>query len=210
MSENSPQLEFKVKFKDFAAYLFIKALYSTLSLSVRGWKNVPDAAVFALWHGEQLIMPEFYYRYLRNRERGLVALASFHADGQFAARIVRRFGIKIVSGSSSKGGVTAVRELLKESKNNYILMTVDGPKGPPLKVKRGIIFICEQTKLPIVAVKLKYSAAWSLKSWDSFKIPKPFSKVEVSLKVLNQEDSTMETLARIMEEPFYDESINER
>ena len=30
-------------------------------------------------------------------------------------------------------------------------------------------------------VMIEYSAYWRLKSWDGFAIPKPFSKVEVSI-----------------------------
>ncbi|HEV7402853.1 MAG TPA: hypothetical protein VGO11_08010, partial [Chthoniobacteraceae bacterium] len=38
------------------------------------------------------------------------------------------------------------------------------------------------TGLPLLLVQVKYERCWKLKSWDRFRIPKPFSKVVVTLR----------------------------
>ena len=36
--------------------------------------------------------------------------------------------------------------------------------------------------MPVVVVRIIYHNAWECKSWDKFKIPKPFSKVKFIIK----------------------------
>lgn len=76
----------------------------------------------------------------------------------------------------------------KDAKDEMILMlraglpgalTVDGPRGPAQRVKPGIIEMARVTGLPIVPYLPMPSRYWSFSSWDEFRLPKPFSRIDV-------------------------------
>jgi lysophospholipid acyltransferase (LPLAT)-like uncharacterized protein len=62
-----------------------------------------------------------------------------------------------------------------------VLLTPDGPRGPAYELGQGIIFLAQKTGAPIVPINMEYSSCWRVKSWDRFIIPKPFSKVRVTM-----------------------------
>ncbi|MDF0643502.1 MAG: lysophospholipid acyltransferase family protein [Nitrospira sp.] len=104
-------------------------------------------AIFAFWHARQLLMP-FAYR----GERAHV-LISQHQDGEIIARIVERFGFLAVRGSSTRGGVEALRELIRLGHSGAdLVVTPDGPKGPAQVAKIGVIQLARATGLPIVPI----------------------------------------------------------
>jgi lysophospholipid acyltransferase (LPLAT)-like uncharacterized protein len=43
------------------------------------------------------------------------------------------------------------------------------------------VFLAQKSGSPIIWVDVSYSRFWELKSWDRFRIPKPFSRVEITL-----------------------------
>ena len=55
-------------------------------------------------------------------------------------------------------------------------MVPDGPRGPRGTVKAGIVALARLSGAPIVPVALGASAEWRLRSWDEFRIPKPFAR----------------------------------
>ncbi|HOQ31055.1 MAG TPA: lysophospholipid acyltransferase family protein [Candidatus Hydrogenedens sp.] len=108
-------------------------------------------------------------------------LTSYSYDGELAARIVHRFGLEAVRGSSSKGGSDALKGLQKALENQGCVgWTLDGPKGPRRVAKPGIAVLSARTKTPIVPMTAIVSKCWRLNSWDCFPVPKPFSKIYVS------------------------------
>ncbi len=124
------------------------------------------------WHGRLLAMP---FAYDGGR---LKVLISRHRDGEFIARVVRYFGIGAVRGSSSRGGVASLREILAELKEgNAVAITPDGPKGPRYQIKQGLIEIARITQRPIVPITYSASKKRLFNSWDRFVLPYPFSKI---------------------------------
>jgi lysophospholipid acyltransferase (LPLAT)-like uncharacterized protein len=133
-----------------------------------------QAVVFALWHGR--ILPPTY----RHRNRDIVTLASRSGDGEYITRVLHYWGFDVVRGSSSRGGDTALRELIRKVRSGRsVAITADGPRGPREQMKHGVLQIAQITGAPLVVVGTAASRAWRLDSWDSFMIPKPFSKLRV-------------------------------
>jgi lysophospholipid acyltransferase (LPLAT)-like uncharacterized protein len=64
-------------------------------------------ALFGVWH--ECIAPFLHL----HKGRGVHSAASQSFDGELAARVLRRFQIGIVRGSSSRGGGFALENLLK-------------------------------------------------------------------------------------------------
>lgn len=113
-----------------------------------------------------------------------VVMASRSKDGDFAAKISSLLGLIPVRGSSSrngkdKGGKEAMSTMIKTMIDAGLPsgLTVDGPKGPRHEVKPGVIEMARLAQVPILAIGGFADRYWEFKSWDRFKIPKPFARV---------------------------------
>ena len=129
----------------------IRGVARTIRCETRGHEAV-DAlyregrhAILAFWHAQQLMMLHGY------RGIGTQMLISQHGDGEIIARIIARFGHQAVRGSSTRGGATALRALIKLGRSGWDLgVTPDGPKGPRQVAKLGVVQLAKATGLPIV------------------------------------------------------------
>ncbi|MCP5538348.1 MAG: lysophospholipid acyltransferase family protein [Akkermansiaceae bacterium] len=110
------------------------------------------------------------------------ALASASRDGAVIESVVASFGVKTVRGSSSRRGVAALIALKKALKaGEQLFVTPDGPRGPRYHLQPGVVKLGQSSGAPIVPVRFYHTSSWRLKSWDRFHIPKPFSKVVITL-----------------------------
>lgn len=136
-----------------------------------------EPLVFVFWHGEVLMAPFAYKDYRNSKNIDLVV--SGHQDGEIAARILEMFGAGTLRGSSSRGGLSVLKNAFKSLKDGRdIGITPDGPRGPRYSIADGAVVIARKRRVPIVAVNIRASRAWRLKSWDSFAIPKPFCTLD--------------------------------
>lgn len=141
-------------------------------------------AIFAIWHNRLALCLPLYRAHIAGRLPGrrLAAIASASKDGGMLSRVLELFGVLPVRGSSSRRGAAALRELTNAAEQGCDLaVTPDGPRGPCYGVQPGVIAAAQFTGLPIVPVA--YSLGWkkTLRSWDRFQIPLPFSRVEVKI-----------------------------
>jgi lysophospholipid acyltransferase (LPLAT)-like uncharacterized protein len=99
-------------------------------------------------------------------------------DGEIVAKIALRIGWNPVRGSSSKGGMEALKKMITHLKEKRLAVhIVDGPKGPSGIVKPGTIRLAHAANAVIVIFSVSAEKAWYFNSWDKFFLPKPFSKV---------------------------------
>lgn len=168
----------------------MRALGATLRIDFRDQAGYFDPerlepCIAASWHNRIFVLPICFKR-LRNRQR-LTVLTSASRDGALLAQIVQNFGLGAVRGSSSRRGATAIRELqaVMESGSDVII-TPDGPRGPRYELSPGIIYLAHKTGARVFRIQVDYSRFWELKSWDRFRVPKPFSKVVVTLHPLEK------------------------
>ena len=170
----------------YLAYGLIRLLHSTYRFRFHGLENVERARqlgrgsyVFAIWH--------------RNLFAGILAqtgtphtvIVSRSRDGEPVAFLCTRLGHVAVRGSSKKRGVDKGG---KEAKDQMIerlaagspgAITVDGPSGPVHEVKPGIIEMARRANVPVVPYLAIPARCWTFNSWDRFRLPKPFSKIDV-------------------------------
>lgn len=109
----------------------------------------------------------------------VTALCSQHRDGELVSQTAESLGVNVVRGSTSRGGVKAIRELQKAAKFSSIVMTPDGPRGPKREMAAGAIFLASKLGLPIVPVGVGVSSAYRLKTWDRFVVPMPWSRIRL-------------------------------
>jgi len=159
-------------------YPLINALGHTLRWRAEGLHHY-DAIVasgrqpvMAFWHG-RILPATFYFR-----RRGIVVITSENFDGEWIARIIERFGFGTARGSSSRGGLKAMLQLVRDMEQGRPAgFTLDGPRGPARIAQPGAIWLARATGNPVLPFHLESSSHWTTNSWDRTQIPKPFSTV---------------------------------
>jgi lysophospholipid acyltransferase (LPLAT)-like uncharacterized protein len=103
---------------------------------------------------------------------------SVHRDGEIITRVLKRFGISVVRGSSTRGWMGGLKGMLDAYRQGCDLLVVpDGPRGPRYQAKPGVLQLARATGAPIFPAT--YGAAWktTVRSWDRLLIPFPLSRV---------------------------------
>jgi len=163
-------------------YPLINALGHTLRWRVEGAERY-DAVlasgrqpIMAFWHGRILSGTLYFQR------RGIVVITSENFDGEWIARIIQRFGFGTARGSSSRGGLRAMLQLVRDmEKGRPAAFTLDGPRGPARVAQPGAIWLARATGNPVVPFHMEASSKWTANSWDRTQIPKPFTTVAVAI-----------------------------
>jgi lysophospholipid acyltransferase (LPLAT)-like uncharacterized protein len=157
----------------FLAWLYIQLIGKTSRINIKGGNDYPGPAVYALWHRQEVL---FIYLH---RGKGICGLVSKSRDGEYMARILRRFGFTLVRGSTTSGGLMALRGLIKAAREGYsIAITPDGPRGPIFKVQPGIVYLAQKAGVPVIPVACALSRKKILRSWDKYQFPLPFGRIE--------------------------------
>jgi lysophospholipid acyltransferase (LPLAT)-like uncharacterized protein len=195
------------------AALLARLLFRTLRLEVidrAGFLTAPpsEPIIMTFWHNRiPAIAVGFLRCYPHRSRRGVVVLTSPSRDGEILAGVMAHLGMGSVRGSSSRRGVTALRELTEKLEAGYDLaITPDGPRGPKYTLGPGALFLAQKRGLRILPLHARYHRAFRLKTWDSFAIPWPFSKISIvmdhyvkidySLADLEPERLTLEQLLK--------------
>jgi len=172
-----------------ASQLTIGALSLVSTAVIRGWLSTLDcradfgdpavdpvhpgyrgAKIYVFWH-ENILLPLF----LRGHSN-ISMLLSRLADADVLARVAGLMGFGTVRGSSFRGGSTALRELAERAAAGNLTITPDGPRGPRRRLAPGCIYLAGTLGIPLVAMGLGFARPWRLPTWDSFAIPRPFSR----------------------------------
>ena len=134
------------------------------------------APILALWHGR--ILPATLYW----RGRGIVAMTSENFDGEWIARLMRRFGFRAARGSTSRGGARALAQLRREVVAGRVAaFTVDGPRGPARCAQLGAVWLAGATGHPVLPFHIECDRRWTARSWDSSIVPGPFSTAAIAI-----------------------------
>jgi lysophospholipid acyltransferase (LPLAT)-like uncharacterized protein len=128
--------------------------------------------IFVFWH--RCVLPAAWL--FRGRRVGVMTSQSL--DGEFIARVIRRFGFVPVRGSSTRGGSRALLEMNRIlSDGGAVAFTIDGPRGPRYVAKKGPVLLARTSGVAITVFYLAVERAWVLNTWDRLMIPKPFSRI---------------------------------
>ena len=161
--------------------LLLRALGATWRVDRSGLAEL-DAAIargqrciFAFWHAR--LLPLVW----THRGRGIVVLVSRHRDGELITRVIERMGFATARGSSTRGGEEGVMGMLRQAEEGRLLaITPDGPRGPAERLKPGLVYLASRTGLPVVPVATASRHEYRLRSWDRFRVPRPFTRIVVA------------------------------
>ncbi len=117
--------------------------------------------------------------YFRRTHATIIVSQSF--DGELIARTLELFGYKTARGSSSRGGAKACSASSTSSKiGGPAIFTADGPRGPIYRTKTGPIRLAHSPARASAPFILSPERAWTMRSWDRFLVPRPFTRIAVS------------------------------
>jgi lysophospholipid acyltransferase (LPLAT)-like uncharacterized protein len=162
----------------------VPALLRLIGCSLRATMTYEEGAIqsldevypgiFPFWH--RCVLPATWLY----RHQHPAVMTSRSLDGEYIARVIRRFGFVPVRGSSSRGGSRALLEMNQQlEQGNAVAFTIDGPRGPRYVAKKGPVLLARMSGAAITAFYVAVDRAWVLKTWDALVIPKPFSRIYV-------------------------------
>jgi lysophospholipid acyltransferase (LPLAT)-like uncharacterized protein len=167
------------KFSNFTFWLIKTAGIFVIKVLRITWRykqitsSPQQRVIYAFWHRN--ILPLM----MLHKDENLVVMISQSQDGQLIADVCRALGYLTVRGSSRRGGSRAVRDMIRIAKTNSLGITPDGPKGPAKEFKEGLVFVAKATGLPIVLVAVQVKNEKVFNSWDRFRLPLLFSRINV-------------------------------
>jgi lysophospholipid acyltransferase (LPLAT)-like uncharacterized protein len=132
-----------------------------------------ELAVLTHWHGDELGILYFAKRYRAS------AMTSTSKDGEIINGFLNLIGVPTARGSSTRGGVSALKGILRLAKLGFRpSFAVDGPKGPYHKVKPGALEVAKLLACPIHPLGVACSKSFVFqKSWNKTYLPLPFARI---------------------------------
>ena len=172
----------------------IRLLLATLGRTyrvqlVRGGEHL-DAVIaekrpvlISFWHNRAYLAAGFLYHRVLPRGLDVTVLASKSRDGELVAKVAEQWGLSVIRGSSSRGGLEALRALHKGIVRHGTspIMIPDGPTGPLYHFKAGAAVLAQTSGAPILPMGLAAQRFFTVKSWDRLIVPWPFSRVAITV-----------------------------
>jgi lysophospholipid acyltransferase (LPLAT)-like uncharacterized protein len=202
-------------------YILIRLVSATIRYEWRDTSGLlaidrSQSVIFCVWHNRLALCLEVYRVFLRDIQRPceLAAMVSASKDGGLLARVLEHYGVQPVRGSTSRRGRQALLELVSWAQLGYDLaITPDGPRGPCYKVQEGVIALAQITGRPILPVSYHLTWKITVKSWDRFQIPLPFTKCVMHLTPpiwipREPTDAQREALRREVEERLHSVTVD--
>lgn len=174
----------------------VQAWLATLRLTVvdrtGAARTDPRPWILAFFHGTQV--PLLAWR----RRRRTSVLVSLSTDGGWSTAVMRRAGMVVVRGSSSRGGARALIELVRVVREQSLdaAFAVDGPRGPHGSVAPGVLACARHVDGVLVPIGSACAPHRTLtRAWDRMALPWPFARAVVVLGPALPSDTPAEALA---------------
>lgn len=141
-----------------------------------------EPTIYVLWHNRLFMAADVVRRFRAGHP--LYSLISASNDGAWLTALFTTLGLRVIRGSSSRGGREAATDLLEAVRAGHDLgITPDGPRGPCYQMKPGALVVARRAHIRVVLAGFDFESSWRLSSWDGFHLPKPFSVVHMRFVV---------------------------
>lgn len=158
-------------------------LYSLLTVTWRKRYYEPESLKRRMKTGEPFVIAHWHHDEvgairLLKRYRAC-PMISQSKDGAFVARVAELMGSPVARGSSSRGGVQALKAIIRLSRAGWRpSIAVDGPRGPIYKAKPGALEVAKVIRAPIYCLGIASDPVFiSKKAWNRVAIPHFFARV---------------------------------
>ena len=171
--------------------LYLRLIWATTRWQLEGAEHAKvkpgQPLILAFWH-ECLPLAAQGWRLMVQQApeaagRKAEALISRHRDGRLIARAVAPFDVEVIHASSSQGGASGLRALLRVLAGGGVaVITPDGPRGPARVAAPGIAQLAGLAGLPVLACGAASSRMRRARSWDRMRFPLPFARAVVVIE----------------------------
>lgn len=192
----------------YVCYFYYLVLIKTVKVNLIGervfqdlWRNKKNV-VFCCPHN--FLLGLFVGVDAAKMKRPIVTLiASLSSDGELISKMLEKRRYEMTRGSSSRGGQKALLQLRRAGKEGKSLgLAYDGPKGPALIPKRGVLGCARAINGSIFLAYgfarhckyIPFLKPFRVNSWDKFLVPVPFCSLDVYFeKIPDKEDVHVES-----------------
>ncbi len=146
------------------------------------------SSIISFWHGSMFIVPALLGPYAK--QTNFVACISRSRDADVLEKVIHRYPPSTCIRIGHRSRATGLLEMIREVEKGRctLLVTPDGPKGPYQVMKEGMLEVSRKTGAPILTLSWKSSSFLHLPTWDKFRIPRPFSRIDVIISHPATED----------------------
>ena len=163
----------KIKFTHRIALLLLNLFSFTWRINYKN-ADFSRKGIVVFWHGYML---PGWFSFKNTKASAVISLSK---DGDILSYLLSDWGFEFIRGSSSRGGKEVLDEIITKAKNNWILMTPDGPRGPKQEMKAGAVVAAQRAQVPLYLCGINVYCKYTFKkSWDNFILPMPFSKIDI-------------------------------
>lgn len=163
---------------------------ATTRWTVHGWDHVAPHVdpgtpmIVAFWHERLPLMPALFIhaRRIRADMPAVAVLASRHSDGRLIGQLMRRFGTRVIHGSTARGGrdrggASGLRQAVAQLRGgSHVVLTPDGPRGPRRRAAPGVAQLAAVAGVPVLPASAQTCRRWTLRSWDRMVVPLPWGR----------------------------------
>lgn len=136
--------------------------------------------VLGMWHNRIAALIGILPKLTKNLH--FTAFVSQSRDGELLSQLILSYPSTDVIRVGHDSRAKALKQSIVTVKENrtILMFTPDGPRGPAYKVKPGLEILLNQSEATLIPFTWEADSYWELKTWDKFRIPKPFSKVKAT------------------------------
>lgn len=171
----------------FVLFILLLILRLTTKVKISGHENLRKNSnhIFCLWHSfvplalisATPLIPKFLDQAPQAwMQHPLWYMKPIHV-------LLRLMGVKkIIMGSAGHSGREAAEQLLDHLRQGCsTFLNPDGPHGPAFVLKKGILHLSLESRVPIVVLRFSSSNFRELRTWDRKKLSYPFSTIEMEI-----------------------------
>ncbi|EDP61319.1 hypothetical protein BAL199_06826 [alpha proteobacterium BAL199] len=147
------------------------------------WEHVADPAAAALLAGDQPVIGAFWHNRLMlisavwPKGKPIAMVQSEHGDSRILGIAVSEYITRPIWGSSRRNPMAALKGMLRALQEGLSVgITPDGPRGPRMRCRPGLIHAAKRSGVPIVPGAWSVSRRSVARSWDRFIIAWPFGR----------------------------------
>ncbi|MBU0630996.1 MAG: DUF374 domain-containing protein [Candidatus Margulisbacteria bacterium] len=168
-------------------FILLLILRLTTKVKISGHENLKKNSnhIFCLWHSfvplalvsATPLIPKFLDRAPQAwMQHPIWYMKPIHV-------LLRLMGVKkIIMGSTGHSGREAAEQLLDHLRQGCsTVLNPDGPHGPAFVLKKGILHLSLESRVPVVVLRFSSSNFSELRTWDRKKLSYPFSTVEMEI-----------------------------
>lgn len=164
---------------------FMNLIFKTYRLQVSGLPLFYECAskrkcMVMLWHNRLALTPFILSKFTPDFKYAAVVSAS--RDGDVLSNIIHSYKNGNTIRVPHLGRYQALKKMIQHVNEGkeIVILTPDGPRGPVYEIKSGIAVCALETQACIFGLDWQAESYWEFKTWDRFRLPKPFTTIHIS------------------------------